>query len=102
MSDARLIGVGPTQDNLTTSRTLLFVALMLQLEYIDAMSTIEEIENAIRQLPPEDLTAFRDWFAKYDAILWDAQIEMDVSAGRLDALANEALSDLRSGRCTDI
>ena len=32
---------------------------------------------------------------------WDEQLESDIAAGRLDALANEALSDLRNGRCKD-
>ena len=33
-----------------------------------------------------------------DARIWDRKIEEDVAAGRLDELANEALSDLRAGR----
>ncbi len=65
------------------------------------MSTVEEIENAIRRLSPKELVAFREWFAEYDAAAWDRQIEEDVAAGRLDALADEALDDLRHGRCTD-
>jgi hypothetical protein len=63
--------------------------------------TITDIENAIRQLSPDDLVSFRNWFAEFDAQAWDAQFERDVAAGRLDALAEEALADLRSGRCTD-
>ena len=34
----------------------------------------------------------------FDATAWDTQFEQDVSAGRLDALADEALDDLRQGR----
>ena len=66
------------------------------------MSTVSEIEQAVRQLSERDLAAFRAWFAEYDAQLWDEQFERDVAAGKLDALANEALDDLRSGRCTDL
>ncbi len=66
------------------------------------MSTIQEIEQAVRRLSPEDLAAFRAWFAEYDAAAWDRQLEQDVAAGRLDALAEEALRDLREGRCTDL
>ena len=65
------------------------------------MSTLEQIEDAVRQLSPKDFTAFRAWFAELDAEAWDRQIEEDVAAGRLDALAEEALDDLRQGRCTD-
>jgi hypothetical protein len=62
------------------------------------MSTIEEIEDAVRQLSSKELAAFRDWFAQLDAAAWDRQIEEDVAAGRLDALADEALNDLREAR----
>jgi hypothetical protein len=71
-------------------------------EYSFVMSTIQEIEDAIRQLSPEDLAAFRAWFAEFDAGLWDRQMEVDISAGRLDALAEEALEDFRDGRCTEL
>jgi len=65
------------------------------------MGTIEEIEDAVRGLSSKELAAFRAWFAEFDAAAWDPQIEEDVAAGRLDALAEEALYDLRQGRCTD-
>lgn len=55
------------------------------------MSSIQEIEHAIRQLSPEELAVFRTWFAEFDAGVWDRQFEEDVAAGRLDALADEAL-----------
>ena len=66
------------------------------------MSTVQEIQEALRRLSPEDLTTFRDWFAEFDAEVWDRQFEEDVAAGRLDDLANEAIRDLREGRCTDL
>jgi hypothetical protein len=64
------------------------------------MSTIEEIEDAVLRLSAEEFAAFRAWFAELDAAAWDRQIEEDIAAGRLDALADEALNDLREGRCT--
>ena len=66
------------------------------------MSTVHDIEDAVRRLPPHDLAAFRAWFAEFDAEAWDRQLEADVAAGRLDALAEEALRDLREGRCTEL
>ena len=66
------------------------------------MSTVQEIQDAVRHLSTEELAAFRDWFAEFDAILWDRQMEADVAAGRLDKLADEALQDLREGRCTEL
>jgi len=66
------------------------------------MTGVSEIEVAVANLSREDLAAFRDWFQKFDADAWDKQFEADVAAGRLEALAEEALRDLREGRCTDL
>jgi hypothetical protein len=66
------------------------------------MSTVHEIEQAIRGLGPEDLAALREWFAAFDAERWDRQLEQDVAAGRLDKFAKEALRDRSEGRCTDL
>jgi len=66
------------------------------------MSTVHEIEQAIRGLEPKDLAALRDWFASFDAEVWDRQMEQDVAAGRLERFAEEALRDLQEGRCTDL
>ena len=67
--------------------------------YCNLMSSIPEIERAVQQLSPDELAKFREWFAEFDALQWDRQIEQDVTAGRLDALANESLDDLRARRC---
>ena len=65
------------------------------------MSSVNEIEDAVQRLTPTELDAFRTWFAEFDAAAWDRQVEDDVAAGRLDALADEALEDMRAGRCTE-
>lgn len=66
------------------------------------MSTVHEIEQAIRALDPRDLATLRDWFAAFDAEVWDQQLKQDVNAGRLNRLAQEALRDDDEGRCTDL
>ena len=63
------------------------------------MRTIHEIERAVSGLSAEELSRFRAWFLEFDARLWDRQFASDVAEGRLQALADEALSDLRAG-CT--
>jgi hypothetical protein len=65
-------------------------------------STVQEIEQAIPSLGPQDLATLRDWFAAYDAELWERQLEQDVAAGRLDWLAEESRRDPNAGRCTDL
>lgn len=62
------------------------------------MSSIDQAEKAVRELSPEALAEFRRWFLEFDAAAWDIQYQTDVSAGRLDAVAEEAISDLRQGR----
>ena len=64
--------------------------------------SVTEIESAIERLGPDELARFRAWFAEFDAARWDRQFEQDAAAGKLDALADEAISDLRQGRCTDL
>ena len=66
------------------------------------MNAIQRIEEAVRRLSAEDLAAFRQWFAEYDAEAWDRQFEQDVAAGRLDRFADEALQDVRQGRTKDL
>ena len=68
---------------------------------LTSMSSVEEIEAAIQQLSPDEMAAFRAWYAEFDAAAWDRQIAEDEAAGRLDWLINEALDDLDAGRCTD-
>jgi hypothetical protein len=66
------------------------------------MSTVQEIERAVQNLSRSELTGFRGWFLGSDAEAWDKQFEEDVAVGKLDALADEAIRDLREGRCTDL
>ena len=66
------------------------------------MTTINEIEEAVRRLSRADLAAFREWFDRFDAEAWDRHFERDAREGRLDHLADEALEDFREGRCTDL
>ncbi len=66
------------------------------------MTNVETIERAIEQLPPEELAKFRRWFIEFDAAAWDAQIEASAAAGKFDALAEEALTEYRSGTAREI
>ncbi|HEY0077934.1 MAG TPA: hypothetical protein VGB73_04750 [Pyrinomonadaceae bacterium] len=61
--------------------------------------SIEEIESAIAQLPPSDVAKLAEWFAEFQAQVWDRQLEEDVEAGRLDALIEQAEDDFEQGRC---
>ena len=56
------------------------------------MARVDDLAQKVRELSPEAYRAFRGWFLAFDAELWDEQLEEDVEAGRLDALADEALA----------
>jgi len=66
------------------------------------MTTIEEIERAIEQLPPAEFAKLRDWIAERDAQRWDEQIASDSASGRLDSLIDAALQEHREGRSTPL
>ncbi len=60
--------------------------------------TVASLEKAVEQLGREDLAAFREWFLAYEAAEWDAQIERDISAGKLDKLATEGIEEFMAGK----
>ena len=66
------------------------------------MSELEELENRIRKLAPEDLAKFRAWFVEFDHVLWDRQIQTDAKSGKLDKLVNEARADYKAGKARKI
>ena len=66
------------------------------------MGNVPEIEAAVRELSPSDLSNFRKWFQDFDAEAWDHQLEQDIQAGKLDALAQEAVKGLREGQYSDL
>jgi hypothetical protein len=64
------------------------------------MSTLQEIETAIELLPREDLLKLTDWISSRFSDAWDCRIEVDISSGRLQGLADEAIAEYRSGKTT--
>ena len=66
------------------------------------MGKIERLEKEIQNLSAGELVEFRQWYAQFDADAWDAQIEADVRAGKLDALADEALKQHREGHSSPL
>jgi hypothetical protein len=60
---------------------------------------IKEIESAIAQLPPSEVAELAKWFEEFQAQVWDAKLESDVKAGRLDGLIKQAEQDFEQGQC---
>ena len=66
------------------------------------MSEVEKLAEHIERLSPEELKNIRAWFAEFDSRLWDAQIEADAKAGKLAALATEALTEYEAGKTLEL
>ena len=67
-----------------------------------SMSTVEDIEKAIEQLPPAELARFRRWFELFDAAVFDRKLTDDATGGRLKDLADQALEAHRQGRSREL
>lgn len=65
-----------------------------------------KLQNTIKFFLPMskkcDLSEFRAWFEEFDAETWDKQFEEDASSGKLDKLANQAISDFKAGKCKEL
>ena len=66
------------------------------------MLTVEQIENAILQLPPNEIGELLEWLLNLDYQRWDVQLGKDIAGGKLDALAAEAIADFESGNYREI
>ena len=64
--------------------------------------TIEDIEKAVAELPPDQFARFRDCFERFDAARFDRKIERDAAAGKLDRFAEQAIDDFRKGRAREL
>ncbi len=62
------------------------------------MTKLEKIQTEITELPDADVAKLRDWLNELDWQQWDAQIERDTAAGKLDELIEEAKADYAAGR----
>ena len=62
------------------------------------MSELEKLAERIEKLSPEELKRFRAWFGEFDARVWNAQIEADSKARKLDALVAEGLAEYEAGK----
>ena len=66
------------------------------------MSELDQLEQGIQKLAPDELAKFRAWFIEFDHLIWDRQIEADSNAGKLDGLIAEAQADYKAGKAREI
>jgi len=66
------------------------------------MTELEQIEDRVLNLSPEDFEKFRKWFREQEWVEWDRQIEGDSASGKFKALTERVLADHAAGRTNPI
>ncbi len=66
------------------------------------MTTADEVQKAITGLPKAEYDKLIRWLQEYDWEQWEREFEEDVQAGRLDALAAQALEAKAKGQLRDL
>jgi uncharacterized protein YgbK (DUF1537 family) len=66
------------------------------------MTTLLEIEAAIKQLPESDVRQLAVWLQTYLDETWDQQIEEDLTSGKLDNLIAQAEADIAANNVRDL
>jgi hypothetical protein len=61
------------------------------------MSTVQEIEHAIGKLSPQEVDELYAWMDEQYPQPIDAQLKVDLDAGRMDARIRQALADREAG-----
>jgi hypothetical protein len=56
---------------------------------------VEEIADAVANLPPEELARFRRWFAAFEAGRADHTGELDSAASKLGRFAGRAFAEMK-------
>jgi len=72
------------------------------LEAKKMINTVQEIQQAVSNLPANEFQRFREWFAEMETEIWDEQIESDIQTGKLDQFANEAVRQFKAGQYTEL
>jgi Arc/MetJ-type ribon-helix-helix transcriptional regulator len=62
------------------------------------MSTVTEIRDAIRKLPPQEAWKLAEELREHLDALWDKQFEQDVEAGRLNDMIARAREEHATGK----
>jgi hypothetical protein len=66
------------------------------------MMSIQDLKQAVTQLPPKDLMRFREWFEGFDAQVWDRQFASDAETGKLDKIVEQAINEYRTGKAKEL
>jgi len=62
------------------------------------MTSLKDIQEAIRKLGCIELGRLRAWFENHEAARFDEHISRDAESGRLDRFADQAIAEFRKRR----
>ncbi|MEI9998365.1 MAG: hypothetical protein WDO13_03955 [Verrucomicrobiota bacterium] len=65
------------------------------------MSTVQEIESAIEQLPPDELSRLVQWLDEYVEREWDRRMEAHAKAGKFAKFKEEIARARATGELID-
>ncbi len=66
------------------------------------MNNIEQLEQRVRALNPNELNRFRQWFLEFDHEVWDQQIANDYRSGKFDKFIERAKSEFSQGKAKEL
>jgi hypothetical protein len=61
---------------------------------------LKELKHAVQHLSNEDFKTFEVWFDNVRTQKWAEDIEATTRGGKLNKMAEQALSDFRKGHCS--
>ncbi len=64
--------------------------------------SVEELEKAVAELPPDKLAKFVAWFEAFEAARFDAKLERDAANGKLDKLVEKSEAEFSAGRYREL
>ncbi len=66
------------------------------------MTSLKKIEQAVAELPPQELEKFADWFSEFQEIAFDKTIEKTANNSALADLAAAAVAAHKKGESKPI
>ena len=66
------------------------------------MTTLLEIEAAIKTLPKEDVRQLSVWLQDYLDEIWDRQLEADLALGKLDNVIAQAEANISANNTREL
>jgi hypothetical protein len=66
------------------------------------LTKLEKIEQAVLELTEEEQAKFRQWFAEFDARVFDEKLERDAKSGKFDERAKRARAAHKAGLTREI